>query len=151
MPETLGGDNSHVDLFLESTLESVDKGEALVMNAARDLGFDEDAQHEIGISVRESMVNAVAHGNRYSARKKVRLKVERGPDALTIEILDEGPGFNPDAVPDPTSGENVFRHSGRGLLMIRAYMDEFEIKRLEPNGTYVRMAKRLPPAAGADS
>jgi serine/threonine-protein kinase RsbW len=149
MTETLGGDNSHVNLFLESTLESVDKAEALVMRAARDLGLDEDAQHEVGIAVRESMVNAVAHGNRYSARKRVHLQVEKGPQALTIEIVDEGPGFNPDAVPDPTAGDNVFRHSGRGLLMIRAYMDEFEIKRLEPHGTYVRMVKRLSPPSGS--
>jgi serine/threonine-protein kinase RsbW len=151
MLETLGGGNSHVDIFLESTLDSVDQAEALGMDAARELGFDDDGQHEVGIAVRESMVNAVAHGNRYNARKRVHLQIQKGPHALTVEIVDEGPGFNPDIVPDPTTGENVFRHSGRGLLMIRAYMDEFEIKRLEPNGTYVRMVKRLPATVNSDS
>lgn len=148
MPENPGADASHEDLLLDSTLESVDRAESIVMEAARQLGFDEDGQHEAGIAVRESMVNAVAHGNRYSARKKVHFQVWKQAEALVVEIDDEGKGFEVDNVPDPLDGENVLRHSGRGLLMIRAYMDEFDVQKRQPQGTHVRMVKYLRKPAG---
>lgn len=143
MAELSSGDSKLADVSLDSTLESVDKAEEIVVNAARDAGFDEDEQHQVGIAVRESMVNAVAHGNRYSAKKKVRLQVSRSNDGIVIEIDDEGRGFDLSDVPDPREGDNILRQSGRGLLMIRAFMDELEIKRRDPQGTHVRMAKRL--------
>ena len=126
---------------LDSSLEGVDQGETLVLDAAKRLGFDEDALHEIGVSVRECLVNAVTHGNRYHGRKKVHLNVSEEDDRLAIEIADEGPGFEPDAVPDPLGEDNLLRQSGRGLLMIRAFMDEFSVSRREPAGTLVRMVK----------
>jgi serine/threonine-protein kinase RsbW len=144
MPETDSGDNLQADLWLDSTLASVDRGEVVAMDAARTLGFDPDTQQDIGIAVRESLVNAVAHGNRYNARKKVRLRVWTGEQGLVIEIEDQGKGFNPDGVPDPLEGDNMMRHSGRGLLMIRAYMDELDYTKLEPEGTRVRMVKYRP-------
>jgi len=149
----MSGDSRHADLLLDSTLESVDKAEGLVLQAARELGFDEDGQYEAGIAVRESMVNAVAHGNRYNARKKVHFTLWKGARRLAVEIEDEGRGFEEEVIPDPREGENVMRHSGRGLLMIRAYMDEFDIERREPSGTRVRMVKYLKPVseAGAQS
>lgn len=144
MPDTDSGDSLQADLMLDSTLASVDQGEAVAMDAARKAGFDADTQQDIGIAVRESMVNAVAHGNRYNARKKVRLRVWTGQRGLTVEIEDQGRGFNPEGVPDPLQGDNMMRHSGRGLLMIRAYMDEIDYTRLEPEGTRVRMVKYPP-------
>ena len=143
MSEISGGLSKLEDVLLDSTLESVDQAEEIVVRAARSVGFDEDEQHQIGIAVRESMVNAVAHGNRYSARKKVHLLVSGGKTGIVIEIDDEGKGFDMDEVPDPREGDNILRQSGRGLLMIRAFMDELEIKRREPQGTHVRMAKFL--------
>ena len=143
MSEISGGFSKLADVVLDSTLESVDQAEEIVVRAARSVGFDEDEQHQIGIAVRESMVNAVAHGNRYSARKKVHLVVSGGKAGIVIEIDDEGKGFDMDEVPDPREGDNILRQSGRGLLMIRAFMDELEIKRREPQGTHVRMAKFL--------
>jgi serine/threonine-protein kinase RsbW len=148
MPETDSGDSLHADLWLDSNLASVDRGEGVVMTAAAKLGYDADTQQDIGIAVRESLVNAVAHGNRYSARKKVHFRVWTGPRGLVVEIEDQGRGFNPDGVPDPLDGDNMLRHSGRGLLMIRAYMDELEYTKLEPEGTRVRMAKFPPKSAG---
>jgi serine/threonine-protein kinase RsbW len=144
MPKTESGDSLHADLVLDSTLASVDRGETVAMEAASKMGFDADTQQDIGIAVRESMVNAVAHGNRYSAKKKVRYRLWIGPGGLVIEIEDQGKGFNPDGVPDPLEGDNMLRHSGRGLLMIRAYMDELTYTKLQPEGTRVRMVK-LPP------
>jgi serine/threonine-protein kinase RsbW len=148
MPEPDSGDSLHADLLLDSVLPSVDRGEAVAMEAARLLGFDADTQQDIGIAVRESLVNAVAHGNRYNARKKVKFRVWRGPRGLVIEVEDQGRGFSPDGVPDPLEGDNMLRHSGRGLLMIRAYMDEVDYSPVEPEGTRVRMVKYAPKPAG---
>jgi serine/threonine-protein kinase RsbW len=130
-----------VELVLDSTLESVDLAEQAVLREAHELGFGEDEQHHIGMSVRECMVNAVVHGNRYNARKKVYVKAARSADRLTVVIADEGEGFDMNALPDPLANENLLRHSGRGLLLIQAFMDEFQIRAREPKGTEVTMVK----------
>ncbi len=79
---------------LDSTLQSVDDAEAIVMGAAKDLGFEDDDQHQIGMAVRECMVNAVVHGNRYSKNKKVHLDIESNGNSLVVVIGDEGAGFD---------------------------------------------------------
>lgn len=132
---------SNVELVLDSTLDSVDTAEETVLREARELGFDEDDLHRIGMSVRECMVNAVVHGNRYNARKKVFVTVSRGVDRLEILIGDEGEGFDMGTLPDPLANENLLRHSGRGLLLMQAFMDEFEMRPREPKGAEVRMVK----------
>ena len=111
------------------------------MRTAREMGFDEDQQHEIGISLRECMVNAVVHGNRYNTRKKVHFVLSHTPERLEIIIGDEGDGFDATNVPDPLAEENLLRQSGRGVLMMQAFMDEFQISRRDPRGTEVRMVK----------
>jgi serine/threonine-protein kinase RsbW len=113
------------------------------MREAHELGFEEDDLHRIGMSVRECMVNAVVHGNRYNARKKVNVGIVRTADRLEIVIGDEGEGFDLNNLPDPLAEENLLRHSGRGLLLIQAFMDEFQIRKREPLGTEVRMVKYL--------
>ena len=132
-----------VDTLLESTLDSVDDAETSALKVAEELGFGEDEVHKIGMAVRESMVNAVVHGNRYSARKKVHLKISRAPDHLTIAIQDEGQGFEFSAVPNPLSEENLLRQSGRGLLLVQAFVDKLEVTRRDPGGTEVKMVKYL--------
>lgn len=136
-----------MDAEFDSTLESVDRAEDTVLNAAQDLGFGEDDLHKIGIAVRESMVNAVVHGNRYNIRKKVHLEVRKGADRLIVEIRDEGEGFELETLPDPLAEENLLRHSGRGILLMQAFMDEFEMNRADPKGTAVRMVKYLSKAS----
>ena len=130
-----------VEKVLESTLESVDSAEQTVLSEAEALGFDEDDLHRVGIALRECMVNAVVHGNRYNSRKKVHLKVTRTPESLTVVIGDEGDGFDPTAVPDPLAGENLLRGSGRGVMLMQAFMDEFQISKRSPQGTEVKMVK----------
>jgi len=130
-----------VEKMLESTLESVDSAEQTVLGEAEALGFDEDDLHRVGIALRECMVNAVVHGNRYNARKRVYLKVIRTPESLTVVIGDEGDGFDPTAVPDPLAGENLLRGSGRGVMLMQAFMDEFQISKRSPQGTEVKMVK----------
>jgi serine/threonine-protein kinase RsbW len=129
---------------LESTLDSVDKAEEMVMAEAGKSGFDEDEQHQIGMAVRECMVNAVVHGNRYSKNKKVHLSIERSTDAITVVIGDEGAGFDLSSLPDPLAPENLLRQSGRGIMLIRAFMDEFDLHPRPGGGTEVRLVKNLP-------
>lgn len=130
-----------MEKVLESTLESVDSAEQTVIGEAEALGFDEDDLHRVGIALRECMVNAVVHGNRYNSRKKVHLKVIRTPECLTVVIGDEGDGFDPTAVPDPLAGENLLKGSGRGVMLMQAFMDEFQISKRSPQGTEVKMVK----------
>lgn len=129
--------------LFDSTLRSVDDAEDFVLKAAEGMGFSEDEQHEIGMSVRECMVNAVVHGNRYSANKKVHLAVYTASDHVAITVGDEGPGFDLSALPDPLAEENLLRQSGRGILLIRAFMDEFDLHPRTGGGTEVRLVKRL--------
>ena len=136
-----------VDQLLDSTLDSVDVAEEAVLKQAEELGFEEDDLHKIGMSVRECMVNAVVHGNRYNARKKVHVMIQRTPDRLAVVNQDEGDGFDMAELPDPLANENLLRHSGRGLLLIQAFMDEFTIRPREPKGTEVKMVKILAKAS----
>jgi serine/threonine-protein kinase RsbW len=136
-----------VDQLLDSTLDSVDVAEEAVLKEAEEIGFDEDDLHKIGMSVRECMVNAVVHGNRYNARKKVHVMIQRTSDRLAVVIQDEGDGFDMATLPDPLANENLLRHSGRGLLLIQAFMDEFQIRPREPKGTEVKMVKILAKAS----
>jgi serine/threonine-protein kinase RsbW len=145
------GERTHVERTLDSTLESVDSAENLVVETARSMGFEEDELHKVSIAIRETMVNAVAHGNRYSGKKKVTLRLWTDTAGLTVEIQDEGNGFQVQQVPDPLAEENLLRHSGRGLLMMQAFMDVMEIRPVEPTGTCVRMVKYLPGSQPGES
>lgn len=146
MAEQKGVAAHTVEEELASTLESVDQAEETVLRSAREMGFDEDEQHRIGIAVRECMVNAVVHGNCYNARKKVKLVVSRTQERLEVRVADEGDGFDMSKLPDPLAEDNILRQSGRGVLMIQAFMDEFHVRQREPLGTEVRMVKYLPKA-----
>lgn len=132
---------NQVDRYLDSRLESADAAETMAIAVAREAGFSEEDQHRIGMAVRESVVNAVVHGNRYNARKKVHLEIATDQDRLTVTVTDEGEGFDLDSLPDPLSGENILQQSGRGILLIRAFVDEFRVRRLAPKGTEVRLVK----------
>ena len=147
MAEQQSGEIQSVDARLESTLDSVDAAETSVLQVAEEMGFREEELHQIGMAVRESMVNAVVHGNRYSARKKVHLSVMKSPDRLTVVVADEGEGFNLNSLPDPLAEENLLRQSGRGLLLIQAFVDEFQVRRGQLAGTEVRMVKYLAKAS----
>ena len=131
-----------IHLRLESTLQSVEKAEAAVGKEAQKAGFDTEEIESIGMAVRECMVNAVVHGNRYNRKKHVHLAVENTTNLIVITIGDEGEGFDMSSLPDPTSPENLLRQSGRGILLIRAFMDEFDVHPRQGGGTEVRLVKK---------
>lgn len=134
MPGTL-------DTSLESNLESVNKAEALCVEAGAKIGLDEDACMDLGLAVREAMVNAVAHGNNYDAAKQVRFILDSRSDSLHITIVDQGNGFDLNRVPDPTQGDTLLRGGGRGLLLIQTFVDEFTVKRTPAGGAEVTLVK----------
>jgi len=143
MGENASSEGRKVERWLDSVLDSVDEADRLAVEMAEELGFPEDDLHKIGMAVRESMVNAVVHGNRYNGRKKVHLTVIGGQDRLAVTIGDEGEGFDLGALPDPLAEHNLLHQSGRGIFLIRAFMDEFEVRRLVPGGTEVKLVKYL--------
>ena len=134
-----------VDQHLESTLDSVDASEERVKNLASEIGFEEDDAYQLGYAVREAMVNAVVHGNGYSANKLVRFVLSRTGNSIGILIEDEGQGFVPERQADPLAEENLLNQSGRGIMIIRAFVDEFSIERAATGGTRVSLKKSLPP------
>jgi serine/threonine-protein kinase RsbW len=143
MAENRSGTTESVDRLLESKLDSVDEAEELVIQMAEKAGFDEDDLHKIAMSVRESMVNAVVHGNRYNAHKKVHVTVSHASGRLEIRIVDQGEGFDLSEIPDPLEEQNLLRNSGRGIFLMKAFMDEVQVRRAEPAGTEVTMVKYL--------
>ena len=137
------GEEVELDTLLDSTLESVDRAEEVVVDAAKKAGIIEDDALSLGMAVRECTVNAVVHGNRYNLNKKVHLTVSRTPEQLIIRIADEGEGFALEDLPDPLAEENLLRHSGRGIFIIRAFTDDFQVRRIDPSGTEVTLMKNV--------
>jgi serine/threonine-protein kinase RsbW len=141
MGDKQSGGPESLERYLDSTLDSVDRAEELALGVAKRAGFAEDKLMQIGMAVRESMVNAVVHGNRYNASKKVQFRVQRNGAKLTVRIADEGEGFDFGGLPDPVAPENLMRASGRGIFLIRSFMDEVQLRRLDPGGTEITLVK----------
>ena len=93
MADHQSGATGGVETVFDSTLESVDAAEALALDIAQQSGFSEEDLHKIGMAVREAMVNAVVHGNRYNLKKKVHFSLSSSSEQLSVRIADEGEGF----------------------------------------------------------
>ena len=137
---------------LDSTLETVDSAEQTAGRIAAAAGFDEDEVMQISMAVREAAVNAVLHGNAYDPGKKVRVEFERTGGDLVITIRDQGKGLDLAKIPDPTSAENLMKTSGRGIFLIRSFMDEVLINPSQ-TGTEIKLVKHVhgPSAGGKEA
>jgi serine/threonine-protein kinase RsbW len=135
-----------VSYTLGSNLESVNQAETEAERFAAAAGFQGDELQEIAMAVREATINAVIHGNANDPTKTVDLTLERKPGRLEITVRDQGKGFNIDRVPDPLAPENLLKQSGRGIFLIRTYMDEVRFRNLAP-GTEMVLIKRVRGAA----
>jgi serine/threonine-protein kinase RsbW len=143
MPENASHTPEAVERLMDSTLESVDSAEELAVGLAERAGVDEDDLMKVGMAIRECMVNAVVHGNRYNANKKVRFTVSANAEHFTVKVADEGEGFDFDAIPDPLAPENLLKTSGRGIFLIKSLMDDVRMKHLDSGGTEVTLIKNL--------
>ena len=141
-----------VSYTLDSTLETVDSAEQAATRIAADNGFDEDEVMQIAMAVREAAVNAVLHGNAYDPGKKVTLDFERIGRDLVITIRDQGAGLDPAKIPDPLAPENLLKTSGRGIFLIRSFMDEVQIHPSQ-TGTEIKLVKHVhgPTADGKEA
>ena len=138
-----------VSYTMDSTLETVDSAEQAASRIAAETGFDEDEVMRISMAVREAAVNAVLHGNAYDPDKKVVLDFETIGNDLIITIRDQGAGLDPNKIPDPLSPENLLKTSGRGIFLIRSFMDEVHIQPSR-TGTEIKLIKHAHgPSAGA--
>jgi serine/threonine-protein kinase RsbW len=138
---------NRVSYTLDSSLQSVNLAEETAQLFAAKAGFDEDNCLRISMAVREAAVNAVLHGNAYDPNKKMTVAFENNGHALVITITDQGKGLDVALVPDPTTPENLLKQSGRGIFLMRSFMDEVRVRRLAP-GTEVTLVKNVSgPAA----
>ena len=127
---------------MPSRIETVAAAAAAVAEFVGRSGVSDDAAYGIDMAVREAVTNAVLHGNRQDENKTVELVLKSSPDAVEISVHDQGPGFNPEDVPDPTATENLLKTSGRGIFFMRTFMDEVDWLIRPEGGTTVRMLKR---------
>jgi serine/threonine-protein kinase RsbW len=137
-----------VRLDFHSTFEMLDFVQVVSDQIARMAGLDEDARHWVNVAVRESVINAIKHGNAHDERKRVHveftpLDVSTVPQGIVIRVRDEGPGFDPATLPDPLAPENLLKASGRGIFLIRSFMDEMVLQRAPEGGMEVVMVKRI--------
>ena len=130
------------ELSLPSRIDTVARAAAAVAEFLSRSGISDDAAFGIDMAVREAVTNAVMHGNRQDENKTVDVTLKSSPDAVEISVHDQGPGFNPEDVPDPTAAENILKASGRGIFFMRTFMDEVDWLIRPEGGTTVRMVKR---------
>ena len=140
-----------VRLTIQSVFDTLDLIQVVSDHLSAFAGLDEDSTHWVGVAVRESVINAIKHGNRFDPAKIVTvefaLEPPGAPRALVIRITDEGEGFDPVEVADPLAPENLLRSSGRGIFFMRSFMDDVTLQRREAGGMEVQMTKRLPDAS----
>ena len=145
--ENVPPDRRRIELTLQTRLDSVHLAEEISGCVASSLGFEEDDKHKISLAVREGVANAVFYGNQECPDKLVRLIFEVDDSRFVVRIHDEGCGFSLDDVPDPLAEENLMKTSGRGIFLMRAFMDELKVLRSSGGGAELVMAKRLPATA----
>jgi serine/threonine-protein kinase RsbW len=130
------------ELELPSRVEAVAEAAEIASRFARQSEMGDDAAFGIDMAVREAVTNAVLHGNRQDETKMVGVAFATTPAGLEITVRDRGEGFNPESVPDPTDPQNLLKSSGRGIFLMRTFMDTVEWSRHPEGGTVVRMTKK---------
>ena len=130
------------ELTLPSRIESIAEAANVAAKVVSRSGFGEEAAFGIDLAVREAVTNAILHGNKQDETKSVEIAFTKFSDELVITIRDRGEGFDPAAIPDPTAEQNLLKATGRGILFMRAYMDEVEWTYHPAGGTVVRMTKK---------
>jgi serine/threonine-protein kinase RsbW len=130
------------ELVLPSRIEAVNMAASAAAEFVKRSALGEDAAFGVDMAVREAVTNAVLHGNRQDEAKAVEVGFKRLPSEIEITVRDEGEGFDPGSVPDPTAPQNIMKTSGRGILFMRTFMDEIQWSRHPEGGTVVRMRKK---------
>jgi serine/threonine-protein kinase RsbW len=134
-------------LELTSAVDLLDLVQVAGDRVAREIGLSDDAVDAVGLAIRESVINAITHGNENDASKHVFVEFDAsrtaGVASLVVRVRDEGRGFDPSTVADPLAPENLLKSGGRGIFLIRTFMDDVRIERAPGGGTEIHMTKRL--------
>ncbi|MGH9425016.1 MAG: ATP-binding protein, partial [Terriglobia bacterium] len=129
------------ELTLPSRIEAIDEAATAVAGLVTRSGIGEEDAFGIDMAVREALANAVIHGNKLDETRLVEINVKSSLDSFEVSVHDQGQGFNPDSIPDPTKEENILKSSGRGIFFMRNFFDEVDWS-ISEGGTTVRMIKR---------
>ena len=140
--------HSHtVRIEFGSAFDMLDFVQVVSDHIGRMTGLDDDSLHWVSVAVRESVVNAIKHGNKNDESKRVVVEFTpvplHDPQELVIRVEDEGEGFDPDELADPLAPENILKSSGRGIFLIRSFMDDVQLQRGKTRGMEVRMVKKV--------
>jgi serine/threonine-protein kinase RsbW len=146
--------HSHtVRIEFGSAFDMLDFVQVVSDHVGRMAGLDEDSLHWVSVAVRESVVNAIKHGNKHDESKRVVVEFTpvpiNQPEELVIRVEDEGDGFDPEEIADPLAPENILKSSGRGIFLIRSFMDDVRLQRGKERGMEVRMVKKVTRNASA--
>lgn len=131
-----------VGLTIVSDFVFVELAEIVANNLAKLVGFDDDTTMWIGLAVREAVINAIKHGNKLDHSKHVDIRFSINADAIAVQVLDQGEGFDSTNLPNPLDPENLLKPSGRGIFYIRTFMDKVEFSARPGGGTVVNMSRR---------
>ena len=138
---------STVRLEFGSAFDMLDFVQVVSDHICRMAGLDDDQLHWVSVAVRESVVNAIKHGNRSDESKRVYVEFSpvpsHEPEELVIRVRDEGEGFDPEELADPLAPENIMKSSGRGIFLIRNFMDEVVLQRGPERGMEIHMVKKV--------
>lgn len=140
---------SPVRLDVGSSLDVLDLVQAVSDRVGRAAGLGDEAMHWVDVAVRESVINAITHGNHHDHGKRVHIEftpfVDGNNPGIAIRVRDEGKGFDPEGLPDCCASENLLKGSGRGIFLIRSFMDECVLRRATEGGMEVVMVKHAQP------
>ena len=136
-----------VHVAIASRLENIELVQVAIESSLDMLDLGEKAAHRIGLAVREAVANAIKHGNREEADKRVEVNCTFEESQVLVRIEDEGDGFDPESLPDPLKAENLLKPSGRGILFMNEFMDEIHYTFRPGGGTIVTMKKLIASAS----
>ena len=139
-----------VRLEFTSAFEMLDFVQVVSDHLSNAVGLDEDAMHWVSVAIRESVINAIKHGNRNDSSKHVFVEFETATTdvpQLAIRVRDQGEGFDPEQVANPLDTDNLLKSSGRGIFLIRNFMDDVQLQRAPEGGMEIRMVKKAQPVA----
>lgn len=128
---------------MPSSIGAVNEAAGAVARVLGNLGASEQLMFGVDMAIREAVTNAVVHGNKQDESKKVRVDIKSSPEEIEISVRDEGAGFNPAEVQDPTAPENIMKTSGRGIFFMRNFVDEVEWSNPPEGGTTVKLIKKF--------
>ena len=136
----MNSDKPLQSLSISSELSSTRQVEQRLIAELRRYDYPDECLFAVRLALEEALANAIKHGNRLDPAKKVTVKFSVEPEKVQLIVIDQGSGFNPNSVPDPTTDEHLEDPSGRGITLMRAYMDEVSYN---SRGNEVRMVKRI--------